>query len=177
MEQRKIFCRECGRKKKCSHSKIFCVATRTETLFELWRLCKNWSTFITTKVLMCSSFDGLYLIWPTFDCTILPVQSFIHSQEATKTCFQNFAILTLEVRQECLHLKLLLTRLTSSSRLRFANRLLEWMLAKLTLTQCVNLCLQNFTQDIKLMRICKDSSLVRTNLEVSENWSCITFTE
>ena len=46
------------------------------------------------------------------------------------------------------------------------------MLANFTLTQCFNLCLQDFTQGISLMQIWKDSSPVGTNLEVLKIWSC-----
>ena len=49
------------------------------------------------------------------------------------------------------------------------------MPAKFILTQCVNRCLQDSTQDMSLMQVCKDSSPVRTNLENSKKRSCCTF--
>ena len=48
------------------------------------------------------------------------------------------------------------------------------MLANSTLTECLNICLQKCTKDMNLMQICKDSSPVKTNLEVSKLWSCHT---
>ena len=47
------------------------------------------------------------------------------------------------------------------------------MQANFILTQCVNLCLQDCTQDTSFMQTCKYSSPVRTNLEVSKTWSWI----
>ena len=48
------------------------------------------------------------------------------------------------------------------------------MLANCSLTQCDSVCLQDCTQDIRFMPICKDSSPVRINLEFPQIWSCRT---
>ena len=40
------------------------------------------------------------------------------------------------------------------------------MLANINLTQCVNLCIQDSTQDKSLMQICKRSSPFRTSIDV-----------
>ena len=103
--------------------------------------------------------------------------NFILSHKTMTICFQNFGKLWLDYRQWCLHVKLLLTKLTCAMPQVFANRLLECMLVNVTLTQCVNRCLQDSTQNMNLMHICKSSSPVRTNLEVSKYWSCPTFNE
>ena len=51
------------------------------------------------------------------------------------------------------------------------------MLANFTFTHGVNQCLKDFIQDMILTQICEDSSPVRSNLEVSKNWSSRTFNE
>ena len=67
------------------------------------------------------------------------------------------------------------THICKSSPQIFANRSLELMQANFNPTQCVNICLQDCTQDLISVKICKDSSHVRTNLGVSKIWSCRTF--
>ena len=138
---------------------------------------QNWSTFLATNALICSSVDVLYLTWPTFVCTFSPVQILIPSQEAMKICFQSFENNWLNNHHQCLQIKLLLTTLTSTSPQVFANRLLEQMLANFTLTQCVNLRLQDSAHSMGAMQIYKNSSPVRTNLEASKIWSCCIFSE
>ena len=73
--------------------------------------------------------------------------------------------------------KNLATKLISASPKMFANRFLDQMLAKITLTQYVNLRLQDSTKDTSLMQICNPSSVVKTNIEVSKIWSCDTSNE
>ena len=175
LEQRTIpTCRKYGSRKNCSHPKSFWAGTITKTLSQHWRLCRKWLSFITTKVLICASLDVHCLTWPTFACTVSPVQSFIHSQKATKICFQNFGKMGLEDRQKCSNVKLLLTRPTSASPEMFASRLFKRMLVNFNLTQWVNPKLQDSTQGISLMQISKDSSPVRTNLKGS-NYGNVVF--
>ena len=88
--------RNCGSRKKCNHSKTFWAGTITKTLSQLWNRCIKWSSFITTKALICSSLDVLTL---TIVCTVLAMQIFIHSQKAIKISFQKFGKICLEDRQ------------------------------------------------------------------------------
>ena len=63
------FCRKCGTRNICSQSKTFCAGTKTKT-FQHSRLCRKGSSFISTKVLICSILDVLYITWPAFFCTV-----------------------------------------------------------------------------------------------------------
>ena len=81
--------------------------------------------FATRKVLICSSLDVLCLTGSTFVCAVPLMQKFVHSQKAIKNCFQKFWKMFLADRQKCLHLKLLLMRLTSAGLQSLANRLQE----------------------------------------------------
>ena len=61
---------------KNANSTDFLFGTITETLFQHSRLCRKWSSFITTKatkVLIFSSLHVHYLTCPTLVCTFLPV--------------------------------------------------------------------------------------------------------
>ena len=73
--------------------------------------------------------------------------------------------------------KTIVERQTIASPKMFAYRLLEQMLANITLIHCVNICLQDSTQDISLMQICKKSSRLRSNIETSKVWSSRSFNE
>ena len=101
--------------------KYFCTGTNTERLSQHWRLCRKRPSFITTKQLICWRLGVLYLTWPAFVCTFLPVQAFLHSQKVTKLCFQKFGELLLEERQLWLHVELLLSTLTPSIPLLFCK--------------------------------------------------------
>ena len=50
---------------------------------------------------------------------------FFHSQKSVKVCCEKFVDIWLEERQKCLHVKLVLKRLTFVTPLMFANGLLE----------------------------------------------------
>ena len=141
-----------------------------------WKLCRKWSSFITTMAMICSSLDVLYITWPTFVCTVLPRQIFIHSMKVIKFCFQKIGRYGWRTINS-VFLMLLFTRLKSASPQLFVERMLEKMLADFTLTQCVNHFLQYYTQDMSSMQICKNSSPVRKNVEVSKIWSFRTFSE
>ena len=130
----------------------------TKTLFHYCGLGRKKSSFITLYVLICSCLDVHYLTWPYFVCTVLLVQNFVHSQIAIKIWVQTVVKEWLQYRQKCLQLKLLLKRLTSSKSQRIANRLLEWMLANVTLTQPFTICLRDSTQEMNLRQTCKNSS-------------------
>ena len=51
------------------------------------------------------------------------------------------------------------------------------MLANFTLSQCVNICLENFTKVMSSRQVWKDWSPISTNLEFSKIWLCRTFSE
>ena len=68
-------------------------------------------------------------------------------------------------------------QLISTSPEMAANRLWEKMIVNFTITQCVNLCLQDPTQSTIVMQIGKDSSPVVTNVEEWKIWSCLTSTK
>ena len=62
LEQRTITTwRICGSREKRSRSKTFRAGTKKGTLFQHWRLCRKWLSFITAKLLKCSSLDVLYI--------------------------------------------------------------------------------------------------------------------
>ena len=61
-----ITCNRYGSKNKWAHSRFFCGGTKTKMLCQLWRQCKNWLPFATTKISICWSLVVLYQTWPTF---------------------------------------------------------------------------------------------------------------
>ena len=155
-------------KKKCSQSKTFWVDTTTRTLSQHWRLCQKWSFYHNKGMdklkLWCNSANlvknGLHRSTS---------KSFYLFTESHIFCFQKFGKIWLEDLQMCSHVKLLLPRLKSAYKQVFANRLMELMMANFNVTQSVKLCPQESTEGTIWMQICKDSSHVRTNLEVPEN--------
>ena len=80
-----ITCNRYGGKNKWAHSRTFCGGIATKMLCQLWRQCKRWLPFTTTKISICWSLVVHYQTWLTFAYKTLPMQNFIPSQKAIKT--------------------------------------------------------------------------------------------
>ena len=58
-----ITCNRYGRKNKWAHSRTFCGGITTKMWCQLWRQCKRWLPFITTKISICWSLVVHYQTW------------------------------------------------------------------------------------------------------------------
>ena len=67
-----------------AHSKSFWAGIRIEIIFPLWRQCRNWLFFTTTKISTCQSLVVLYQTWPTFSRTNLLIHNFYPLTEADR---------------------------------------------------------------------------------------------
>ena len=69
-----ITCNRYGSKNKWAHSGTFCGGITTKMLCQLWRQCKKWLPFTTTKIWISWSLDVHYQTWLTFAHTNPPMQ-------------------------------------------------------------------------------------------------------
>ena len=68
----------------------------SELRFNVGGYAKDCENSSQQKNLIFSSLDVQYITWPKFVCTFLPVEYFIHPQEATNIGFQIFVNKRLE---------------------------------------------------------------------------------
>ena len=74
-----------GSKNKWVHPRTFCGGITTKMLCQLWRQCKKWLPFTTTKISICWSLVVHYQTWLTFAYRNLLTQTFVPSQRVIKT--------------------------------------------------------------------------------------------
>ena len=143
-------------KRKNAISNTFCGGTTTKTMSQLWRLCRKWLHFITTKVMACSKLEALLPILPNFVCPSPLVQNFILSQRATKKCWGKSAKTWL--------VTIVFTRKTwwFASPQTLANQALRLKSANFTCILWARRCLLNFVLNTNLTKTCKDSNTNKT---------------
>ena len=107
---------------------------KSKNVLPTCRPCIKRSSFTLRKVLTRTNLDLHHLNWPIFVCLVLQVQIFLPFTESDKDLLAQVDKNMVGDRQNCLHAKLQLTRLTSASPQIFGNRLLKQMLANFTIT-------------------------------------------
>ena len=170
-----ITCNRYGSKKKRAQSSIFCGCITIKMLCQLWRQCKMWLTFTTTKISICWSLVVHYQTWLTFVYTNIPIQNSIPSQSEKKTYWKKFENTSLFVHLSFLPAKQLLMELLFESAQTYANVLLVLISAEYNPTQCVNLCSPVFIRVGISIQKPVDWHLDKTRLATLKTWSCLIF--
>ncbi len=129
-----------NKNKREDHSKTFWGGITTKMLRQLWRQCKNWLPFTTTKISIFWSLVEHYQTWLNFAYTNLPMQKSIPSQWEIKIFWKKLGKRSLVVDLLFLHTKQFLMKLLSKSIQTNASLLLGLMPAIYTPTRCVKPC-------------------------------------
>ena len=170
-----ITCNKYGSKSKWAHWGTFCDGITIKILCQLWRQCKKWLPFTTTKISICWSLVVHYQTWLTVAYTNLPTQKLIPSQRRIKTHWKKFEKTSLVAHLSFLHAKQLLMKLLSESLQIYANLFLGLMPANYTPTRCVNPCPPVLIRVRIWIQKRVDSHFDKRRPVALKIWSCLIF--